>query len=788
MLVSLAGVFFAQTPEVFIQPNPTFLPQGSSYHSYRTVPQYSFSRNPEALLFSYYDYMIGSYNNLPLRVIPPSAGGGYFMTYHASRTLVGTRRVFYTYLDENGNVINNLEISETDIREGYPALAVDPVSGKPLYAWHSNADADPEYEVVFTSDAFVDGIAGLFNTPQIIIDAPVTINAPDGTVTTDNEFLWASAVIGTSPIANKRRVYVLCRNFTSHTNGPCENVYIVYADFDVFDIENEVPLVWSHTTIPELDQWNVDSIYRRPFLALTVDNSGNLYYCGYHFAVQADGITPIDEADIDIFKCTNYGAGTWSRTSFYSDLPAWNPPIGPGSQIGYFADDGDIPYADNELSWKITNSGHLNAVVDSYGRIHVPGLWALHNADGGYYSDLQFMKEIIFNPNQPAESQSRIREVYPQKDTYNLHAEYFQPWDTQYPWGVVDQYTGDGVPDMVTDWNFPHWDASLYDDAMMFHYNGVKITEDNGEGMMAMVWQNSLRAKKANEGDPAYAAYLNTPEIFIAVSQDHGSSWSEPIVLNNVTTPQLAGIKPMWVYPADKVIYTGMLNGNRVGKLGLMFYNDYDWGTLLIGPPTQVLHDGGQVMFAELEILFSINDDNWQTTAPMFNPPAGNYPGPVTVALTCATPQSSIYYTLDGSIYGSYTAPFTLQQSTTVRAVAVRNGYEPSGYVSATYTIPSANPDDPATPVVNGIAGIYPNPFSENATLKLGINHSPTPYSVKMYNLKGELVHKQEGVNSGYFELNWTARDKHNRKLAAGVYFVTIQIGNERFSRKVVVK
>ncbi|MGB4261109.1 MAG: hypothetical protein WBJ09_04295, partial [Candidatus Cloacimonas acidaminovorans] len=53
--------------------------------SNRTVPQFTFTRTPISLLTSYYDYMIGGYNGMPVQVIPDNVtgGGGYFLTYHA---------------------------------------------------------------------------------------------------------------------------------------------------------------------------------------------------------------------------------------------------------------------------------------------------------------------------------------------------------------------------------------------------------------------------------------------------------------------------------------------------------------------------------------------------------------------------------------------------------------------------------------------------------------------------------------------------------------------------------
>ncbi len=587
------------------------LPQGKLISPPRTPPSFTFSRNPVSLMTSYYDYMIGSYNGLPLRVIPQIAGGGYFMTYHGKRTPTAIRRVFHAYLDNNGNVINNNEISPTYINEGYPTLAVDPVSGKPLYAWHCNIDTDALYEDILTSDAFIAGIAGLFNDNVTIQNAPITITPTNYPATSDNEFIWPTAVIGPSPVAGKRRVYVVMRNSVTHSYGPSENPYIRFADFNADDIEGGIPLVWntSNFTIPEMDNWNHAPEWRRPFHAIAVDNAGNLYYSGYHFATMADGTTYIPEADLDIFKCPNYGQGTWSRISSFSNLPSWNPPEAPGSTVGYFKDGNNIPYTDDELYWVIANSSHLNATVDNNGKLHVPATWELRNVEGVYYPDLQFIKEFVFNP---ATSQFSIKDIYPQRHPDNTNDQYYQPWDSVAPWGAVDSYLPDGsggfYPEMVNDWPYPYWDETAHGDAMMFHYNNTKVTESNGEGMMAVVWQNSLRSRLYNhDSDTDYAAYANSPEIFIAVSPDNGNTWSEPIILNNVTTPQFANLKPMWVYPADKVKYMGMQGNQKIGKLGLMFYNDYTWGSNVITPSVHPTNDGGQVMFAELQIVFPLS-------------------------------------------------------------------------------------------------------------------------------------------------------------------------------------
>lgn len=574
-------------------------PQSVAAVPNRIPPSYTFSRTPQALMTSYYDYMMGSYNGLPLQIVPDAAGGGYFMTYHGKRNPTSTRRVFYAYINSSGVLVNNNEITYVNNSEGYPTMVVDPVSGKPLYAWHANTDADPEFEVQFVSDAFLMGISGLFSDVETVIDNPITMQSPSGQFTYDNEFIWPTAITGPSPVANKRRVYVLGRNSADHSYAVSENPYIAYADFNGDDIEIGIPFVWNYTSIPEMNAWNVGTEWRRPFHSITCDDQGNLYYAGYHLAMNSNGSAYIDEPEMDVFKCPNYGQGTWIRESAFSNLPTWNPPSFPGGP-GHFLNEGGIPYADNELTWSIINSSHLNAIVDDLGRIHVPATFAFGTTQHSYYPALQVMKEFVFNPNT---NQFAINDVFPRKNPDDTYNQCFQPWDRESPWGVPEYNNGELL--IEYHYPFPYWDDAVHLDAMMFHYNNLKMTQGNGEGMLAIVWQDSQRARMINEyGDLNYSSFADTPEICISVSPDNGETWSDPIIINNVETPQFSGLKPMWVYPANKIKYTGMQGNQKVGKLGLMFFNDYTWGSNVIDQPVHYVNDGGQVMFAELEIIF----------------------------------------------------------------------------------------------------------------------------------------------------------------------------------------
>jgi lysophospholipase L1-like esterase len=94
------------------------------------------------------------------------------------------------------------------------------------------------------------------------------------------------------------------------------------------------------------------------------------------------------------------------------------------------------------------------------------------------------------------------------------------------------------------------------------------------------------------------------------------------------------------------------------------------------------------------------------TATPVFSPASGTtFSTTLSVSITDATPGATIYYTTDGSTptTGStaYTTAFTISATTTVRAIAVANGYTQSAQGSATYTYSPVTEDSPVSDEFN---------------------------------------------------------------------------------------
>jgi len=589
------------------------------------VPDYSVSIPPVQIMQTWYDYMIGSYHDLPLQEIPPQFGGGMVMTYHARRTSASQRKVYFSYLDAAG-VLQPVVDPWLDVFRtmGYPAVAMDRTLGKPFYAWHDSFDADTAYEVSTFYENYPATNPGIYSPLQQVFDPPLV---PPGHE--NDEFIWPSIKVGPSPVSGMRRVYILGRNYTN-VNRPSENVLIAYADYNDALLTNLQPLAWSYTTIPVLDDWhnNTTPICRRMYGSFAVGNDGNIYYAGYHTTWDENLEEMVIEPDLDVFVCDNYGQGTWQHHCFSSHVPSYNPwnPFLMRYAFYYGAPpEPEIPIPDEEMYYYLCDSSHFNLVLDAEGRLHIPGIWTLRIG----YPDLinrhtSTIKEAVFDP---ISATIGIREIFPIAGTSSDDM-WWMPWDADGDHQADYWLPTQLQPRFTFHFPFCHWDNTLHDDAMFFYYNYVRLTEDDAGGMMACLWQDSYKARCYNlypNDYPQYAACADAPELYLAVSYDRGVSWREPIVMSAVETPEFDGMTPMWFYPSDRFTEVATAGGGIDKRLYLMFLDDNIWGAML--PPMTGV-DWGNIMYLALDLESASGLDD--PIVPQ-SPPAvmkSNYPNP----------------------------------------------------------------------------------------------------------------------------------------------------------------
>ena len=96
-----------------------------------------------------------------------------------------------------------------------------------------------------------------------------------------------------------------------------------------------------------------------------------------------------------------------------------------------------------------------------------------------------------------------------------------------------------------------------------------------------------------------------------------------------------------------------------------------------------------------------------QVAMPTFSPAGGTYTEAQSVSILCATDGATIYYTTDGTepttSSNVYSAPITVSETTTIKAIAVKSGMTNSEPASATYIIRQASTDVNVT-VADGTA------------------------------------------------------------------------------------
>ncbi len=201
-----------------------------------------------------------------------------------------------------------------------------------------------------------------------------------------------------------------------------------------------------------------------------------------------------------------------------------------------------------------------------------------------------------------------------------------------------------------------------------------------------------------------------------------------------VTTLEPGAFRVIWASGRDQVTPEGWHTSFRLNRGG-----EY---VGLFGPDGQLVDEvtfGPQVTDVSLGRL-GTEFDQWvffptptpgkaNTTSPRAPPGAppvtvtpgsGFFAGPVTVQLAAPLPESTVYYTLDGShptVGGeAYTAPLEVRETTVLRAVALRDGVPVSAMTTVTYLVGESTGrpvlslvTDPAH-LWDEATGIYVNP------------------------------------------------------------------------------
>lgn len=106
------------------------------------------------------------------------------------------------------------------------------------------------------------------------------------------------------------------------------------------------------------------------------------------------------------------------------------------------------------------------------------------------------------------------------------------------------------------------------------------------------------------------------------------------------------------------------------------------------------------------------------------------------------------------------------------------------------HTQSGTDSDDPQSPAMtNALNENYPNPFNQYTHIPLKVKDSGTPLSVKIYNLRGQLVRTLHQGRSMQHELTlfWDGKDESGRVLPEGIYFCKMQTDGFVQTRKILM-
>lgn len=103
---------------------------------------------------------------------------------------------------------------------------------------------------------------------------------------------------------------------------------------------------------------------------------------------------------------------------------------------------------------------------------------------------------------------------------------------------------------------------------------------------------------------------------------------------------------------------------------------------------------------------YIINKTSVKSATPVFDPPAGNYSGPVSVKISSPYAGTLIRYTTDGTLPSAgrgtlYSSPVVVSSRTLIKAVSYGEGYIDSDIAEALYTVEAAAVT--AAPVITGV-------------------------------------------------------------------------------------
>ncbi len=622
VLIVFIGSLFANDAQMpveqpLVQDNVSTKPAST----FRDGPNYEFIVEPTAIANSFYDYMPCAYNSWTVRIQPEISqpyglpAHGIYIAFHAMETSTSERRVYYAYITENGTVTNVDPISTNDVHQGYTGIDVDDVTGDPIASWHAIVEPDNSYDCLASYDLFhMMGSPGLWIDEFIVFDNPEVSQPLTGW--DNDEFIWPKVMIGPSPEADHRRVYVYGDNYTSSAGAYNYNVLLGYADFETADLDAQSTFDWTYKTFPLMDQYQYQAI-DRTIKDMAISDDGQVAFMGW----AGDSL------------CVWYSDNYAEDFTYYSQY--WRYDIDNQQNLDgswWFENDDGSPA---EIYLNPSPDGcKFNAIfTEDNTKIRcftAMGLTTVEAAaGGGYYPGFFYPKVYTFDV---ATGEFTFWDMYLEGADPADDFPYI-PYDIDGDGLMeVDEYDENGFIVSVASWPTYFYAGNLQDGS--FHNSSFKLTEN--DNWVIALWQDGYKQFQGYDGIAGYEDWFEISEIAIAVSGDYGATWSQPRFLNAKADdenycPQLDNMMPCFVYPGDTI---EVLDDTH-GKLHMVFYDDESFGPFAFGG--YGLNAGGTLQYSSLSLEFpvpyggsSVNNN----TVPVAGSLAQNYPNPFNPSTT----------------------------------------------------------------------------------------------------------------------------------------------------------
>jgi len=215
-----------------------------------------------------------------------------------------------------------------------------------------------------------------------------------------------------------------------------------------------------------------------------------------------------------------------------------------------------------------------------------------------------------------------------------------------------------------------------------FTQNGVSFTFTKGTG--------------ANNTAPQYNSNSKQLRVY--------AGWSMSISVNNATITSIA-----YTYTLNKNNNQNISVSGASGDTNAGSYSNNTWTGSDNSVTFSTTGSSGNVGFTKIVVTYSTGGGSTTTAcdAPSFDPVAGTYTSTQSVKLSTTTEGATIYYTMgdnpaDPTTSSTvYSSAISVSATTTIKAIAVKDGLSNSSVSSATYTI-KCNP-----PTFNPAAGTY---------------------------------------------------------------------------------